>query len=107
MGFLDDAKDKLGDAVDAAGDKIGDGVDKAGDLIKAKTGDEHDDKIDAAVDKAKDVLDGLDGRTTTSRTPSSSTGLMGLRPDSTSAAFDRRPERGVRNDADRIATLLA
>ena len=30
MGFLDDAKAKLTDAVDSQGDKIADGLDKAG-----------------------------------------------------------------------------
>ena len=39
MGFLDDAKDKLGAAVDSQGDKI-----------------------DLGVDKAKDALDALDGK---------------------------------------------
>ena len=46
MGFLDDAKDKLTDAVDKAGDKIGDGLDKAGDVVDDKTGGKYDDKID-------------------------------------------------------------
>lgn len=62
MGFLDDAKDKVGDLVDSQGEKIGQGLDKAADLIDDKTGGKHTDKIDAGVDKAKDVLDGLDGK---------------------------------------------
>ncbi len=62
MGFLDDAKDKLGDLVDSQGEKIGQGLDKAADLIDDKTGGKHTDKIDAGADKAKDVLDGLDGK---------------------------------------------
>jgi hypothetical protein len=62
VGFLDDAKDKLTDAVDKAGDKIGDGLDKAGELASDKTGGKHDDKIEAGIEKAKDALDGLDGK---------------------------------------------
>ncbi len=62
MGFLDDARDKLGAAVDSQGDKIGEGLDKVGDLIDEKTGGSHGDKIDLGVDKAKDALDGLDGK---------------------------------------------
>lgn len=62
MGFLDDAKDKLTDAVDSQGEKIGDGLDKAAGLIEEKTGGKFDDKIDAGLDKAKDALDGLDGK---------------------------------------------
>lgn len=62
VGFLDDAKDKLSDAVDSQGDKIGDGLDKAAELASDKTGGKFDDKIDLGVDKAKDVLDGLDGQ---------------------------------------------
>ena len=62
MGFLDDAKDKLEDAVDSQGDKIGQGLGKAGDLLDDKTGGKYGDKIDAGVDKAKDALDNLDGK---------------------------------------------
>lgn len=62
MGFLDDAKDKLTDAVDKAGDKIGDGLDKAGDLVSDKTGGKHDETIDTGVERAKDALDNLDGK---------------------------------------------
>ena len=61
MGFLDNAKDKLSDAVDKHGDKISDGIDKAGDFADKKTGGKHGDKIDAAA-KAKDALDKLDGK---------------------------------------------
>ena len=46
MGFLDEAKDKLTDAVDQHGDKIADGIDKAADVVDEKTGGKHDDKID-------------------------------------------------------------
>ena len=49
MGFLDDAKKKLGDAVDKHGDKISDGLDKAGDAIDKKTGGKHSDKIRSGV----------------------------------------------------------
>jgi F0F1-type ATP synthase membrane subunit b/b' len=62
VGFLDDAKKKLGDAVDEHGDKIADGLDKAGDLVNKKTGGKYDDKIAGATAKAKDALDGLDGK---------------------------------------------
>ena len=46
MGFLDDAKKKLGDAVDKHGDKIGDGLDKAAKLADEKTKGKYSDKID-------------------------------------------------------------
>ena len=62
MGFLDKAKDKLGDAVDEHGDKIADGIDKAADFVDDKTGGKHGDKIDTGADKAKDALDSLDGK---------------------------------------------
>lgn len=62
VGFLDNAKDKLQDAVDSQGDKIAEGLDKAGDLVDDKTGGKYSDKIDSGVDKAKDALDGLDGK---------------------------------------------
>lgn len=62
MGFLDDVKGKLTDAVDSQGDKIGAGLDKAGELIDDKTGGKLGDKVDLGVDKAKDALDGLDGQ---------------------------------------------
>lgn len=62
MGFLDDAKKKLTEAVDSQGDKIGDGLEKAGELIDQKTDGKFGDKVDLGVDKAKDALDGLDGK---------------------------------------------
>ena len=62
MGFLDDAKDKLSDAVDHHGDKIGDGIDKAAAVASDKTGGTHDDKIGTGAEKLKDGLDRLDGR---------------------------------------------
>ena len=62
MGFLDNAKSKLTDAVDKSGDKIGDGLDKAGDMVDKKTGGKHSGKIDTGVAKAKDARDGLDGK---------------------------------------------
>ena len=46
MGFLDDAKKKLGDAVDKHGDKISDGLDKAGNAVDVKTGGKHRAQID-------------------------------------------------------------
>ncbi len=62
MGFLDDAKGKLTNAVDGQGDKIGAGLDKAADLINDKTGGKFADKVELGVDKAKDALDKLDGK---------------------------------------------
>ena len=62
MGFLDDAKDKLGDLVDDHGDKVSEGIDKAAELIEDKTGGKFDDKIEMGAEKAKDALDALDGK---------------------------------------------
>jgi hypothetical protein len=62
MGFLDDAKEKLTEAVDKAGNKIGGGIDKAKELIDEKTGHKYSDKLDDGADKAKDALDDLDGQ---------------------------------------------
>ena len=62
MGFLDDAKEKLTEAVDKAGNKIGGGIDKAKDLIDEKTGHKFGDKLDDGAEKAKDALDDLDGQ---------------------------------------------
>ena len=62
MGFLDDAKDKLADAVDDHGDQIGAGIDKAEAIADDKTGGRFDDKIDTGADKLKDGLDSLDGK---------------------------------------------
>ncbi len=62
MGFLDNAKDKLTDAVDKHGGKIADGLHKAGEAIDDKTGKKYGSQIDSGVDKATDALDGLDGK---------------------------------------------
>jgi hypothetical protein len=62
MGFLDNAKDKLSDAVDKHGDKIEDGIDKAAAVADDKTGNKHTDKLEAGAGKAKDALDSLDGK---------------------------------------------
>ena len=62
MGFLDNAKNKLNDAVDQHGDKISDGIDKAAALADEKTGGKHTDKIESATGKAKDALGKLDGK---------------------------------------------
>ncbi|MBV6726054.1 antitoxin [Nocardioides daeguensis] len=62
MGFLDDAKDKLTDAVNSQGDKIGDALDKAADLASDKTGGKFDAKLELGAEKAKDALDSLDGK---------------------------------------------
>ena len=62
MGFLDDAKKKLEDAVDKHGDKIGQGLDKAAGFVDEKTGGKYHDKIEGGAGKAKDALDKLDGR---------------------------------------------
>jgi hypothetical protein len=62
MGFLDNAKDKLNQAIDKHGDKISLGIDKAADLADQKTKGKYSDKIDNAAAKAKDGLDKLDGK---------------------------------------------
>ncbi len=62
MSFLDDAKKKLGRAVDQHGGTISDGIDKAAQAADKKTGGKHHDKIVNATGKAKDALDKLDGR---------------------------------------------
>jgi len=62
MGFLDDAKKKLGDAVDKHGAKIDQGIDKAAALADQKTGGKHTDKIANATSKARDALDKLDNK---------------------------------------------
>ena len=62
MGFLDNAKDKLSDAVDEHGDKIEAGIDKAAAVADDKTGNKHTDKIESGAGKTKDALDSLDGK---------------------------------------------
>ena len=62
MGFLDDAKKKLEDAVDQHGDKIAEGLDKAAGVVDEKTGGKYSDKIEQGVAKAKEGLDKLDGK---------------------------------------------
>ena len=62
MGFMDNIKGKVGDAVDDHGDKIADGIDKAADFADDKTGGKHHDKIAKATGGAKDGLDRLDGK---------------------------------------------
>ena len=62
MGFLDDAKAKLTEAVDKHGDKIADGIDKAAEMADDKTGGKHAEKLATGAEKAKDALDKLDGR---------------------------------------------
>lgn len=62
MGFMDNAKAKLTDAVDKSGDKIGGALDKAADLADSKTGGKHSAKIDQGLGKVKDGLDSLDGK---------------------------------------------
>jgi hypothetical protein len=63
MGFLDDAKEKLGlakdkveDLVDGNEDKVEDGIDKAADAADKATGGKYDEQIDAGAEKAKDAL---------------------------------------------------
>lgn len=60
MGFLDDAKAKLGDAVHKHGDKISGGIDKAATTIDQRTGGKHAAKIDSGAAKAKEALQRLD-----------------------------------------------
>jgi hypothetical protein len=62
MGFLDDAKKKMNEAVDKHGDKISQGIDKAADFADEKTKGKYSEKIDSGVAKAKDALDKLDGK---------------------------------------------
>jgi hypothetical protein len=62
MGFLDDAKKKLEDAVDKHGEKISDGLDKVGGMVDKKTGGKYTDNITSGVGRAKTSLDGLDGK---------------------------------------------
>jgi hypothetical protein len=59
---LDEAKKRLGDAVDKHGDKIGEGLDKAAKLADEKTKGKYSDKIDTGLGKAKNALDGMDGK---------------------------------------------
>lgn len=62
MGFLDNAKNKLSEAVDKHGDKVATGIDKAASTIDAKTKGKYSDKLTSGADKAKDALDKLDGK---------------------------------------------
>ncbi|WP_030485123.1 antitoxin [Nocardioides aequoreus] len=66
MGFLDDAKKKLSQAVDKHGDKIDQGITKATqaaqDLDRKRTGGKHGDKIVKGAAKARESLDKLDGK---------------------------------------------
>lgn len=65
MGFLDNAKKKLTEAVDKHGDKIDQGIDKAtkaaADFDRKRTGGKNADKIAKGAQKAKEGLDKLDG----------------------------------------------
>jgi len=56
VGFLDDAKKKLGEAVNQHGDKINEGLDKAGQKIDERTGGKHAGTIRTGVGKAKEAL---------------------------------------------------
>ena len=60
MGFLDDAKAKLGDAVHKHGDTISGGIDKAARTVDQRTGGKHATKIQSGAAKAKDALHKLD-----------------------------------------------
>ena len=62
MGLLDEAKKKLGSAVDKHGDKISAGLDKAGNAVDVKTGGKHRANIKTGVAKAKGALEDLDGK---------------------------------------------
>ncbi|MCB0976240.1 MAG: antitoxin [Acidimicrobiales bacterium] len=57
MGFLDKAKDLVGDNADKASDAI----DKVADIVDDKTGNKHTEQIDTAAEKAKDFVENLDG----------------------------------------------
>lgn len=56
MGFLDEAKKTLGDAVTKHGDTITDSLDRAGRTIDVKTGGKYGDKISLGVSKAKGAV---------------------------------------------------
>lgn len=60
MGFLDDAKKKLTEAVDKHGSKIDAGIDKAADMADRKTKGKYRGQIRSGAGKAKDVLEKLD-----------------------------------------------
>ena len=60
MGFLDDAKAKLTEAVDDPGDAIASGIDKAADAVAQRAGG-HDAVVGKGADMVKDALDKLDG----------------------------------------------
>src|ERR1700712_3278558 len=62
MGFLNDARKKLEDAVDKHGDKIGQGLDKAAAMVDKKTDGKYAEKISSGLGKAKVALDDLDGK---------------------------------------------
>jgi hypothetical protein len=69
MGFLDDAKEKLGQAkdrleglVDGREDEVADGIDKVADTADDKTGGKFSEQIDTGAEKAKDAVDALDGK---------------------------------------------
>ncbi|CCH78892.1 conserved hypothetical protein [Nostocoides japonicum T1-X7] len=60
MGFLDDAKEKLGelkaehaDQVEKVSDQA---IDKAGDVVDEKTGGKYADQVDTAQQKADDAI---------------------------------------------------
>ncbi len=66
MGFMDKAKDALGDAKEQAeklaaehGDKVEGAIDKAKEMVTDRTPDNIDDKVEGAADKAKDLIKGL------------------------------------------------
>ncbi|WP_134772605.1 antitoxin [Ornithinimicrobium flavum] len=67
MGFMDKAKDAMGqhqDAIDKAVDQHGDGVvERAGDMIDERTGDKYADHVDKGQDMARERL-GTDGTPT-------------------------------------------
>ena len=62
MSFLDDAKKKLGQAVDQHGSTISAGIDKAAAAADKRTGGKHRSAIQGASSKAKNALDRLDGK---------------------------------------------
>ncbi len=60
MGFLDDAKEKLGelkaehaDTVEKVSDQA---IDKVGDVVDEKTGGKYADQVDTAQQKADDAI---------------------------------------------------
>ncbi len=62
MSLLDDARKKLGRAVDQHGATISAGIDKAAAAADRRTGGKHRSTIQGVSGRAKGALDRLDGK---------------------------------------------